>query len=53
MLRGHGADAVGWSGVDGATLRGERIPGLGRVVSVDTVRTDVLLAMLLARVRCR
>ncbi len=38
-LRGYGADAVGWSGVDGGTLRGRRVPGLGRVVTVDEVRT--------------
>src|SRR5690349_12878957 len=34
-LRSMGADAVGWSGVDGGTLQGARVSGLGRVVSVD------------------
>ena len=47
-LRGYGTDAIGWSGVDGATLRGDRVPGLGRVVSVDDVRTE-LLDLLLER----
>jgi acetylglutamate kinase len=45
-LRTMGADAVGWSGVDGATLTGARVAGLGRVVSVDAVRTGPLLALL-------
>jgi acetylglutamate kinase len=45
-LRTMGADAVGWSGVDGGTLRGARVEGLGRVVSVDTVRTEPLDALL-------
>ncbi len=45
-LRGFGADALGWSGVDGATLRGERVAGLGRVVSVSTVRTELLEVLL-------
>jgi len=49
-LRGQEADAVGWSGVDGATLRGERVPGLGRVVSITTVRTDLLELLLAAGV---
>jgi acetylglutamate kinase len=47
-LRSLGADAVGWSGVDGATLRGERVAGLGRVVSVTDVRTELLEVMLAA-----
>ena len=45
-LQGYGADAVGWSGVDGATLHGERVAGLGRVVSVGEVRTDLLTTLL-------
>jgi acetylglutamate kinase len=45
-LRIMGADAVGWSGVDGGTLRGPRVPGLGRVVSIDAVRTEGLAALL-------
>ena len=48
VLRDLGADAVGWSGVDGATLRGDRVPGLGRVVSIGAVRTE-LLDLLLER----
>jgi acetylglutamate kinase len=47
-LRAMGADAVGWSGVDGGTLTGARVPDLGRVVSIDTVRADPLDAMLAA-----
>ncbi len=45
-LRGQGADAVGWSGVDGATMRGDRVPGLGRVVSITTIRTELLELLL-------
>jgi acetylglutamate kinase len=45
-LRSMGADAVGWSGVDGGTLAGPRVPGLGRVVSVDAVRTGPFEALL-------
>ena len=45
-LRARGADALGWSGVDGATLRGDRVPGLGRVVSVTEVRTELLDVLL-------
>ncbi len=37
---------MGWSGVDGDTLRGERIPGLGRVVSISRVRTELLELLL-------
>lgn len=48
VLRDRGADAMGWSGVDGGTLRGDRVPGLGRVVSVSEVRTE-LLDLLLER----
>lgn len=47
-LRSMGADAVGWSGVDGGTLTGARVAGLGRVVSIDSVRVepmDTLLAV--------
>jgi acetylglutamate kinase len=47
-LRSLGADAVGWSGVDGGTLAGARVAGLGRVVSVDVVRTQPLAALLAA-----
>lgn len=47
-LRSAGADAVGWSGVDGGTLTGSRVAGLGRVVSVDSVRTGPLDALLAA-----
>lgn len=47
-LRSMGADAVGWSGVDGATLGGPRVPGLGRVVAPDTVRTPPIEALLAA-----
>jgi acetylglutamate kinase len=46
VLREYGADALGWSGVDGATLRGERVTGLGRVVSISTVRVDLLRLLL-------
>ena len=45
-LRRQGADAVGWSGVDGASLRGDRVAGLGRVVSITTVRTELLEVLL-------
>ncbi|MET0773740.1 MAG: acetylglutamate kinase [Candidatus Limnocylindrales bacterium] len=45
-LRSMGADAVGWSGVDGGTLTGARVAGLGRVVSVDAVRTEPLATLL-------
>jgi acetylglutamate kinase len=48
VLRDMGADAAGWSGVDGATLRGDRVSGLGRVVSISEVRTE-LLDLLLER----
>lgn len=47
-LRSMGADAVGWSGVDGGTLAGPRVTGLGRVVSPDAVRTAPIEAMLAA-----
>lgn len=47
-LRSMGADAVGWSGVDGGTITGSRVPGLGRVVSGDAVRTEPLDALLAA-----
>jgi acetylglutamate kinase len=47
-LRTLGADAVGWSGVDGGTLTGARVAGLGRVVSIDAVRTEPLEALLAA-----
>ncbi len=39
---------MGWSGVDGGTLRGDRVPGLGRVVSVTMVRTALLEVLLAA-----
>ncbi len=42
VLRSHGADALGWSGVDGGSMSGDRVAGLGRVVSVTDVRTDLL-----------
>ena len=45
-LRDQGADAVGWSGVDGGTLRGDRVPGLGRVVGITAVRTELLEVLL-------
>ncbi|MEZ4595872.1 MAG: hypothetical protein R3C32_02960 [Chloroflexota bacterium] len=45
-LRSMGADAVGWSGVDGGTLSGPRVAGLGRVVSPDAVRTAPIEALL-------
>lgn len=47
-LRSMGADAVGWSGVDGGTLTGARVAGLGRVVSIDTVRVEPVAALLAA-----
>jgi acetylglutamate kinase len=47
-LRTMGADAVGWSGVDGGTLTGARVAGLGRVVSIDAVRSEPLEALLAA-----
>lgn len=47
-LRSMGADAVGWSGVDGGTLTGPRVTGLGRVVSPDAVRPEPMLALLAA-----
>ncbi|MFN8519512.1 MAG: acetylglutamate kinase [Chloroflexota bacterium] len=47
-LRSMGADAVGWSGVDGGTLTGARVAGLGRVVSIDVVRPEPLGALLAA-----
>jgi acetylglutamate kinase len=47
-LRTMGADAVGWSGVDGGTLMGARVAGLGRVVSIAAVRTQPLEALLAA-----
>ncbi len=45
-LRTMGADAVGWSGVDGATLAGDRVAGLGRVVGITRVRSTLLEALL-------
>lgn len=45
-LRSMGLDAVGWSGVDGGTLTGPRVGGLGRVVSPDAVRTAPIEALL-------
>lgn len=45
-LRTMGADAVGWSGVDGGTLSGGRVTGLGRVVSGEIVRAAPLMALL-------
>ena len=45
-LRRLGADAVGMRGLDGGTLRGERAPGLGRVVAMprsDPALLDTLL----------
>lgn len=47
-LRSMGADAVGWSGVDGGTLTGARVAGLGRVVSIHTVRVEPMAALLTA-----
>jgi acetylglutamate kinase len=47
-LRSMGADAVGWSGVDGGTLSGPRVVGLGRVVGPDAVRTEPMEALLAA-----
>jgi acetylglutamate kinase len=47
-LRAMGADAVGWSGVDGGTLTGTRVAGLGRVVSIEGIRTEPLAALLAA-----
>jgi acetylglutamate kinase len=44
-LRGLGAEAVGVRGIDGATLTGERRPGLGRVVAEP--RTDASFLSLL------
>ncbi|MBA2488333.1 MAG: acetylglutamate kinase [Chloroflexi bacterium] len=46
-LRGHGADAVGLSGLDGGLLVGERVPGLGRVATVTGVRGALLEALFL------
>ncbi|HET7027992.1 MAG TPA: acetylglutamate kinase [Candidatus Limnocylindrales bacterium] len=47
-LLGHGANAVGLTGVDGGFLRGERVPGLGRVARVVAVNHDLLDALLVA-----
>lgn len=47
-LRAVGADAVGLTGVDGDVLRGERVPGLGRVARVVGVNRDLLDSMLVA-----
>ncbi len=47
-LRSMGADAVGWSGVDGGTMTGARVAGLGRVVTIDSVRVEPLSALLAA-----
>lgn len=47
-LRSLGADAVGWCGVDGGTLAGSRVAGVGRVVNPDAVRTAPIEALLMA-----
>jgi acetylglutamate kinase len=44
-LRSLGVDAVGLSGLDGGLLVGERVPRLGRVVSVVGVRGAILEAL--------
>jgi acetylglutamate kinase len=41
-LRDLGADAVGTSGVDGATVTGRRIPGLGRAATPERVDQRLL-----------
>ena len=45
-LRHLGADAVGISGVDGGTLVGRRLAGLGRVVEVTDAQRGLLDALL-------
>jgi acetylglutamate kinase len=45
-LRTLGADAVGMRGLDGGTLRGERAPGLGRVVATPTCVPTLLDTLL-------
>jgi acetylglutamate kinase len=45
-LRGLGVDAVGLSGVDGGLLIAERIPDLGLVARVVSLRRDLLDAIL-------
>jgi acetylglutamate kinase len=46
-LRSLGADAVGLRGLDGGTLRGSRVPGLGRVVGEPRAE-PALLGQLIA-----
>jgi acetylglutamate kinase len=45
-LRGLGADAAGTSGVDGATVTGQRIAGLGRAATPERVDPRLLESLL-------